>query len=185
MNKIELHDPSTRTCVFPLHTRYGSPGSKIEKLKQIGFSNIEKIEMPIYFWVTFVKATYPENFHCEEDDAGVLGFNIYDEKDRDRVSVDFSFTMDTKIATRYFVATCFDKKHEIIDSQYTWIHILVVDSEESGEELTHQDYDLDCGGKIIWKRTKKFKTFEDADADGEKWLDEHYPDWKNPAAYWI
>lgn len=85
-------------------------------------------------------------------------------------------------ATIFYKAAFYDRKAFIrprtrhsIDSIADWL------GETSQEKVV--DFGIDETAHVLFV-TGKYSTWDEANREATEWLNQHFPDWKNPVAYW-
>ncbi len=175
--QFDFYNPQTHQAVCPIDP--DGPKSIDLLLKQIGQIDCEivgEIAMPIDLFIKVYLVQLPKWLKYKEDDGDsstTIIHDFADEKDRVRLETFQSRHMvHTRVYTRYIA--CEDVVDDDIERG---LLPCVYDSEDKSDS---------DDPKPIWvgKRDEKQMGLWDGHKVAEKWLDENYPNWRNPTAYW-
>jgi hypothetical protein len=169
--KFDWYYPNQRALVCPIDYYHRNFNKEVEKLKQLGCQIVGEIECPVDIGVRFVQVILPGSLRCEIDEEAPDIIECIDSKDRTRLRVTCRTSfLGTVIFTRYWPSTSTAQPEKgllptVIDLEAT---------DEDGE-----------GGEIwLCKRVKRGLGYHELREKAEEWLNKHYPNWENPAAYW-
>jgi hypothetical protein len=99
-----------------------------------------------------------------------------DSKNRCRMRVVTKFPMmTTSIFTRYY------PQYDFLEKAGGRPASMVYDLETIDQDSDEDDPD------VIWSkelRAEETIPFNETEKPAKEWLDKHYPDWKDPTAYW-
>lgn len=163
------YDPKTRTCICPIVDR--DDDHTLDNMKRIGIKILKQIELPFEFNAKFYYCMLPEWLSLDEEDVQSYSHGSFlefkDKQNRSRLRVMLGLPMSgTVVFTRYAP---------------TWDHTHINPAVRDAEKI-HGDEEFVGDEGIIWK-TERMGSF-DPFSEASKWLDQHYPDWRDPMAYW-
>jgi hypothetical protein len=109
-----------------------------------------------------------------------MWFALRDDKGRQRASI---FFKDEIYHREAFMIPC---ARYNVSTRYSWDHKIVQAVVLDGNQHIHESRTLKKPGDdaTFNELVEHSKILEDLRAQAASWLDERFPDWKNPGAYW-
>jgi hypothetical protein len=171
----------TRAMICPFPYRWSEEKRNKEEilhglwaLERIGAKISGEVYMPLNLGVRFFHVIMPAWLNGEQDEEQPDIFYFKDDEGMTRVRVITQTIMPTTtVFTRYWPSDYREGFERLVPCV-----VDVQESEEDEEKLLWIDKlaNNDANGLIlsVW----------DIRGLAEKWLDENYPDWKDPLAYW-
>jgi hypothetical protein len=172
---MKFWNPSKRLLVCPYNTYYNDKEATktfLWQLKRIGCKLVKEIKMPINLWHRFFLVKVPKFLSWDDDPESEGTFTFKDEKGRARLRVTaMQMVMNTHVWTKYL------PQHEFTRNGKAIFVPCVIDLEKTDE--------YDETAAVVWKGKDNGLFFpSEMNVQAAKWLDENYPLWKDPLAYW-
>lgn len=165
-------DDAIRLCACPVNYRRDPADWQklIDDLAALGFTPIGEVQMPVDLGYRILVAEVPAAFDVTQDEESPEFFYFTDSKGRLRVRASAGPPMaTTTVFYRYW------PDDELKNGRLV----------ECVRDLDAADHHSDEEPPIIWRGSHRQKLFPHRfEGSAAKWLDEHHPDWENPAAYW-
>lgn len=173
--------PKIRRLICPVSTHHDYQQTELNKkvlqLEQLGCSIEGRIYIPLNLDIAFLAITLPAFLSLkefeEDEDENVFCFEDQHKRERLRI-YSYGLLANTNVWTRYLPQRDFRK-----DGKFICVPC-VIDT-----HVIDEDDPEEC--RVIWHAPERDpKTNEllfTPETEAEKWLDEHYPNWRDPSAY--
>ena len=189
----EWYDEGEHRIICPLRNNYDEDDrqTRVKQLEQLGGQILGEIDVPLDFQLQFIAYKLPDWLRLSDDhdrDEG-MGSNEYhrmftfvDAKDRQRLRVACNLLMPhTNIWTKYHAHSRIKHVKNAKGKRDMELWAMVQDLEKMDPDLDGDDDEE----SIIWEaRADDRDALRGENALAVQWLNEHYPDWRNPTAYW-
>ena len=182
MRTYPWYDPKNRIAI--LNFRNNSSIVEIERdlifwqLDRMDVEILDEIKMPLDFNMSFFRAKIPEflvpqSRVAKKDGVSLESSVFVDDRGRIRLSINLGFIIfSTIVKTRYYPGSVFF-------------------ANDNGEKdhcriAAYDRNNPDCHPATIWRGECDPKDIIDGSelTKARIWLDEVYPDWRDPMAYW-
>lgn len=174
--KYQFYDAATHTCICPVNRHYKTEEDQklmFTQLEQLGASVLCQIEMPFDAGFDYYHVQLPAwlKYQQDDEDDGTM-WEFFDEKGRMRIRIHNSLVPGITIFTRYWPSDYIRDTDGLKPCVYDI-------------DIPPDEFDEDNEKQLIWQGENKERlALREIRKPAEEWLDQNYPDWRNPMAYW-